>query len=244
MSANDTTCKYSVLLPTYNERENLPICVYLIDKYMKECEMDYEIIVIDDNSSDGTQEVAKQLQGIYGEERVLLLTRPGKLGLGTAYAYGLKHASGNFVFIMDADLSHNPKYLPDFIGEQFAGNFDIVLGSRMLPAGGVYGWGMRRKLVSRGANALADVMLDCKVTDVTGSFRLYKREVLKELMEQSVSKGYVFQVEMIARARALGYSICEIPIVFVDRIFGESKLDTEEFTGFLRSLFYLFFFGY
>jgi dolichol-phosphate mannosyltransferase len=101
--------KYSVLLPTYNERENIALIVYLLVETFDKAELDYEIVVIDDNSPDGTQDVVRQLQQAYGEDRILLRPRAGKLGLGTAYVHGLKHATGDYVIIMDADLSHHPK---------------------------------------------------------------------------------------------------------------------------------------
>ncbi|KAH8040530.1 hypothetical protein HPB51_011226 [Rhipicephalus microplus] len=107
--------KYSILLPTYNERENLPIVVWLIDHYMSQSGYNFEIIVIDDGSPDNTLEAAEQLQKIYGSEKIVLKPREKKLGLGTAYIHGLKSATGNFVIILDADLSHHPKFIPKFI---------------------------------------------------------------------------------------------------------------------------------
>merc|ERR1712154_31334 len=118
--------KYSILLPTYNERENLPIIIWLLVKYLDG--LDFEVIVIDDRSPDGTLEVAKELQKIYGEERIVLRPRAKKLGLGTAYIHGMAHASGNFIVIMDADLSHHPKFIPDMISKQKEGDFDLVSG--------------------------------------------------------------------------------------------------------------------
>jgi dolichol-phosphate mannosyltransferase len=114
-----------VLLPTYNERENIPLIVWLLVETFEKHEIDYEIIVIDDASPDGTQDVVRQLQQEYGEDRVLLKPRPGKLGLGTAYVHGLRFASGDFVIIMDADLSHHPKYLPAMIQKQQQTGCDI-----------------------------------------------------------------------------------------------------------------------
>ncbi|XP_061114116.1 dolichol-phosphate mannosyltransferase subunit 1 [Conger conger] len=232
--------KYSVLLPTYNERENLPLIVWLLVKYFNESGYDFEIIVIDDGSPDGTLEVAEQLQKIYGEDRILLRPRAKKLGLGTAYIHGMKHATGNFVFIMDADLSHHPKFIAEFIEKQREGGFDLVSGTRYSGNGGVYGWDLRRKLISRGANFITQVLLRPGASDLTGSFRLYKKEVLEQLVEQCVSKGYVFQMEMIVRARQLGYSIGEVPISFVDRVYGESKLGGNEIVSFLKGLLTLF----
>eukprot|EP00486_Rosalina_sp_Unknown_P002065 CAMPEP_0201566758 /NCGR_PEP_ID=MMETSP0190_2-20130828/6808_1 /ASSEMBLY_ACC=CAM_ASM_000263 /TAXON_ID=37353 /ORGANISM="Rosalina sp." /LENGTH=242 /DNA_ID=CAMNT_0047985923 /DNA_START=18 /DNA_END=743 /DNA_ORIENTATION=+ len=229
--------KYSILMPTYNEKQNLPLITQMIVTALEPHNLDYEIVVIDDNSPDGTFEVAKQLQSIFGKEKMVLLKRPGKLGLGTAYIDGLKKASGNFVIIMDADFSHHPKYIPKFIEKQQSGDYDIVTGTRYLKGGGVCGWGFDRKLVSRGANFLAVTALDPgNLSDLTGSFRLYKREVLNTIIDKMVSKGYVFQMEIICRAQSMGYSIAEVPIIFVDRIFGYSKLGTTEITGYLKGL--------
>ncbi|XP_072917779.1 dolichol-phosphate mannosyltransferase subunit 1 isoform X2 [Hemitrygon akajei] len=209
--------KYSVLLPTYNERDNLPLIVWLLVRYFDESGFDYEIIIIDDGSPDGTLEAAKQLEQIYGSDKILLRPRERKLGLGTAYIHGMQHASGNFVFIMDADLSHHPKFIPEFIRKQKEGNYDVVSGTRYIGNGGVFGWDLRRKLI-----------------------RLYKKEVLQKLVEKCVSKGYVFQMEMIIRARQLSYSIGEVPITFVDRVYGESKLGGNEIVSFLKGLLHLF----
>uniref|UniRef100_A0A6B2F0H9 Dolichol-phosphate mannosyltransferase subunit 1 n=1 Tax=Bothriechis nigroviridis TaxID=88079 RepID=A0A6B2F0H9_BOTNI len=232
--------KYSVLLPTYNERENLPLVVWLLVKSFEESGNEFEIVIIDDGSPDGTQEVADQLIKIYGSDKILLRPRAKKLGLGTAYIHGMKHATGNFIIIMDADLSHHPKFIPEFIKKQKEGNFDIVSGTRYKGNGGVHGWDLKRKLISRGANFLTQVLLRPGASDLTGSFRLYRKEVLQKLMEKCVSKGYVFQMEMIVRARQLGYSIGEVPISFVDRVYGESKLGGNEIVSFLKGLLTLF----
>ncbi|KAL3859052.1 hypothetical protein ACJMK2_009288 [Sinanodonta woodiana] len=232
--------KYSVLLPTYNERENLPIIVWLLVKYFTESGYDYEIIVIDDGSPDGTLAVAKQLENIYGKDRIVLRPREKKLGLGTAYIHGIKHAKGNFVIIMDADLSHHPKFIPEFIKKQKEGNYDVVSGTRYTGNGGVYGWDFKRKLISRTANYITQILLQPGASDLTGSFRLYRKEVLDKLVNACVSKGYVFQMEMVVRARQFGYSIGEVPISFVDRVYGESKLGGSEIFMFLKGLLYLF----
>ncbi|KAE8750595.1 hypothetical protein FOCC_FOCC002575 [Frankliniella occidentalis] len=232
--------KYSILLPTYNERENLPIIIWLICQYLDTSGFNYEIIVIDDGSPDGTLDVAKQLQKIYGEDKIVLRPREKKLGLGTAYIHGMKHASGNFIVIMDADLSHHPKFIPEFIKLQKEGDYDLVSGTRYIGNGGVYGWDFKRKLVSRGANFLTQLLLRPGASDLTGSFRLYKKSVLENLVARCVSKGYVFQMEMIIRARQLNYTIGEVPITFVDRVYGESKLGGSEIIQFAKSLLHLF----
>ncbi|KAJ6665657.1 hypothetical protein lerEdw1_002027 [Lerista edwardsae] len=243
--------KYSVLLPTYNERENLPLIVWLLVRSFEQSGNDFEIIVIDDGSPDGTQEVAEQLIKIYGSDKIVTSkTQSKKTGIGndfcvlfisgTAYIHGMKHATGSFIIIMDADLSHHPKFIPEFIRTQKEGNFDIVSGTRYKGNGGVHGWDLKRKLISRGANFLTQVLLRPGASDLTGSFRLYRKEVLQKLMEKCVSKGYVFQMEMIVRARQLGYSVGEVPISFVDRVYGESKLGGNEIVSFLKGLLTLF----
>ena len=231
---------YTVLLPTYNEKDNLPIMVWLLVKYFGEAKLAYEIIIIDDGSPDGTLEVAKKLQEIYGEDKIVLRPRAKKLGLGTAYVHGMKHARGNFVIIMDADLSHHPKFIPDMVAKQKEDDLDIVSGTRYAFGGGVNGWDFKRKLVSRTANYITQVLLRPNASDLTGSFRLYKKSVLEKLVESVVSKGYVFQMEMIIRARQLQFSIGEVPITFVDRVYGESKLGNNEIFGFIKGLLYLF----
>ncbi|XP_041455296.1 dolichol-phosphate mannosyltransferase subunit 1-like [Lytechinus variegatus] len=232
--------KYSILLPTYNEKENLPLITWLIMKSFEKSGHDFEIIVIDDGSPDGTLEVAKQLQDIYGSDKIVLRPRAKKLGLGTAYIHGIKHATGNYIIIMDADLSHHPKFIPEFIRLQKEEGCDVVSGTRYQGSGGVYGWDLKRKIISRGANFLAQVLLRPGASDLTGSFRLYKKEVLQRLIDSCVSKGYVFQMEMIVRARQFGYKVGEVPITFVDRFYGESKLGGSEIISYAKGLLYLF----
>ncbi|KAJ4777836.1 Dolichol-phosphate mannosyltransferase [Rhynchospora pubera] len=235
----DKETKYSIIVPTYNERLNIALITYLIFKHLRD--VDFEVIVVDDGSPDGTQDIVKQLQQVYGEDRILLRARPRKLGLGTAYYHGLKHATGDFVVIMDADLSHHPKYLPSFIRKQKETGANIVTGTRYVKNGGVHGWNLMRKLTSRGANVLAQTLLWPGVSDLTGSFRLYERSVLEDLVTSCVSKGYVFQMEMIVRATRKGYRVEEVPITFVDRVFGSSKLGGSEIVEYLKGLVYLLF---
>ncbi|CAI5745484.1 unnamed protein product [Peronospora destructor] len=236
-----TKPKYSVLLPTYNERENLPLIVWLLDKTFTDNKLEYEIVIVEDSSPDGTLQAARDLQQIYGKHKIVILAREGKLGLGSAYRDGLKKATGDFVFLMDADLSHHPKFIPEFIKKQAEESYDIVTGTRYVSGGGVYGWDVRRKLTSRVANYLATVLLNPAVTDLTGSFRLYKRAVIEDIMSAIQGLGYVFQMEILVRARQRQYSIAEVPIIFVDRIYGESKLGAGEIIAYLKGLLNLFF---
>ncbi|GJD08965.1 Dolichol-phosphate mannosyltransferase subunit 1 [Galdieria sulphuraria] len=194
----------------------------------------YEVIVVDDNSPDGTLEVAKKLQQVFGSDKVVLAPRAGKLGLGSAYSHGLQFAKGNFIIIMDADLSHHPKYIADFVRKQREGSFDVVTGTRYRGEGGVFGWNWRRKLTSVGANLLAQLLLNPGVSDLTGSFRLYRRQAFEQLIHRTRSKGYVFQMEIIVLAKKLGLRVGEVPIVFIDRLYGESKLGGREVIQYLN----------
>lgn len=180
--------------------------------------------------------MAKQLQNVYSTKRVLLKPRAGKLGLGTAYVHGLQFATGNFVIIMDADFSHHPKFIAEMVKVQKEKNYDIVTGTRYAGNGGVYGWDLKRKFVSRGANLFADTLLRPGVSDLTGSFRLYKREVLQKVITSTESKGYTFQMEMMVRAKAMGFSVAEVPISFVDRLYGESKLGGDEIVEYAKGV--------
>ncbi len=202
----------------------------------------YEIIVVEDNSPDGTYEVALELQRVYGEDKIKILKRPGKMGLGSAYVDGLKLCSpeSSFVFLMDADMSHHPRYIPDFIEKQRQTGCDVVTGTRYAHGGGVAGWDKRRVLTSRGANLLANLLLNPKVSDLTGSFRLYKKNVLEDLMKSVKGKTYVFQMEVIVRAKQKRYTVEEVPIVFVDRLYGDSKLGANEIVSYLKGLLNLF----
>ncbi|OOF96563.1 glycosyltransferase family 2 protein [Aspergillus carbonarius ITEM 5010] len=232
--------KYSVILPTYNERKNLPIIVWLLERTFRENNLNWEIIIVDDGSPDGTLEIAKQLRTHYGADHILLHPRAGKLGLGTAYVHGLQYTTGNFVIIMDADFSHHPKFIPQMIQIQAQSDADIVTGTRYASLdgvkGGVYGWDLFRKFTSRTANLIADVMLMPGVSDLTGSFRLYKKSVLEKVIGSTQSKGYSFQMEMMVRAKAMGYRVRECPITFVDRLYGESKLGGSEIVEYLKGV--------
>jgi len=239
---------YSVILPTYNERENLPIIFYLLDKTFTEHKLPYEVIIVDDASPDGTLQVAKKIQSSYGQDRVQIVSRPGKLGLGTAYMAGLKVAKGDRIVLLDADLSHHPKFIPQMIQRMNDRGVDIVTGTRYAATGttgtggggGVYGWDTYRKVTSRTANFLADFLLNPGVSDLTGSFRLYERNAIDTVLPKVESKGYAFQMEIVVRARQLGFTFAEVPITFVDRIYGESKLGTNEIIQYLKGLLRLF----
>ncbi|GLC42578.1 hypothetical protein PLESTB_001115900 [Pleodorina starrii] len=228
--------EYSIIVPTYNERENVAILVWLLHKYLAHVAT-FEVVFVDDASPDGTAAAVARLQTVYGPTRVRLVTRPAKLGLGSAYAAGLAAASGAFIILMDADLSHHPRHLPAFIATQRAADADVVAGTRYRAGGGVAGWNLTRKLTSRGANLLASFLLGASAaSDLTGAYRLYRREVLAALLAATRSRGYAFQMEVIVRAQYGGLRIAEVPIVFVDRLYGESKLGLGEYVQFVRGL--------
>lgn len=232
--------KYSVIIPTYNESENLPLIISMLNQSFEESSIDYEVIIVEDNSPDGTLEVAMRLKELYGGNRIIILSRPAKMGLGSAYMDGLKKCSGDFVFLMDADMSHHPKSIPEFISKQKEADYDVVSGTRYALGGGIAGWDMKRILTSRGANLLANLLLSPDLSDLTGSYRLYKKSVLETLMKSVKGKAYVFQMEVIVRAKQMGMTIGEVPIVFVDRLYGESKLGASEIVSYIKGLWALF----
>lgn len=213
----------------------VPILLSLLTSKTLRSNLDWELVIVDDGSPDGTQDVAKQLVKAYSPH-VVLQTRTGKLGLGTAYVHGLKFAKGNFIIIMDADFSHHPKFIPQMVARQKAGDYDIVTGTRYAGDGGVFGWDLRRKLTSKGANIFADTVLRPGVSDLTGSFRLYKRSVLEKLFEATDVRGFSMQMALAVTAKAQGFTIAEVPISFVDRLYGESKLGGEEIVEYAKGV--------
>lgn len=234
--------KYTVILPTYNERENLPIIFYLLQKTFESSKLSYQVVIVDDSSPDNTLEVAQALQKSYGKDVITIVSRKGKLGLGTAYVAGLKVSEGDRIILMDADLSHHPKFIPEMIQVMDNKNVDLVSGTRYRKGGGVYGWDLKRKVTSKGANFLASFLLDPgKASDLTGSFRLYKREAIEKILPMVKSKGYAFQMEILILAKKEGFTLGEVPITFVDRIYGESKLGANEIILYLKGLIQLFF---
>mmetsp|Transcript_3864 Transcript_3864/g.5933 ORF Transcript_3864/g.5933 Transcript_3864/m.5933 type:complete len:294 (-) Transcript_3864:1646-2527(-) len=244
MSTNSSNMLYSIILPTYNERENLPIMTQLIHDTFTDAKLNYEIVVVDDNSPDLTLNVAQSLQSIFGKDHIKIVSRAAKLGLGSAYSAGLKASSGQRIILMDADLSHHPKFIPEMIAvmDSTTKKVDIVSGTRYSRGGGVAGWDTYRKLTSCGANFLAKFLLATGgASDLTGSFRLYERYALERILPQVKQKGYAFQMEIIVRATKSGMKIGDVPITFVDRIYGESKLGANEIVMYLKGLLQLFF---
>lgn len=140
---------------------------------------------------------------------------------------------------LTADFSHHPKFIPQMIERQKSADYDIVTGTRYAPGGGVHGWDLKRRMTSKGANILADTLLRPGVSDLTGSFRLYKRNVLEKLFETTDVRGFSMQMALAVTAKAMGYSIAEVPITFVDRVYGDSKLGGEEIVEYAKGVFSL-----
>jgi dolichol-phosphate mannosyltransferase len=215
-----------VIVPTYNERDNLPEITRAVHEHLPFA----DILVVDDNSPDGTGEVADRLAA--GDSRIKVLHRAGKQGLGTAYIAGFRQALSahyQFIFEMDCDFSHDPKYLPALLDRALKGA-DLVLGSRYIDGGGTVNWGPVRKLISRGGSLYARTILGVHVRDLTGGFKCFRRRVLESIDLDTVSaQGYGFQIEMTYRALKQGFRIEEVPIVFVDRRVGQSKMSKKIF---------------
>ncbi|KAK2195253.1 bifunctional Nucleotide-diphospho-sugar transferases/Glycosyltransferase 2-like/DPM1-like [Babesia duncani] len=231
----------SVILASYNERQNIAYIVQMLVEVLTKAKVDFEILLVDDNSPDGTAEEYKKLQKLMPNVRLLLHQRPGKMGLGSAYIDGLKFTKYDFIVIMDADLSHHPKYILDMIRIQREGGYDIVSGTRYRNGGGASGWSWKRVIISRTANFIAQFLLRLTMSDLTGSFRLYRRSLFEKILENVHSKGYIFQVEIAARAiRQFKAKVAESPIIFIERIYGESKLGAQEIYSYLIGIFKLF----
>lgn len=215
-----------VVTPTYDERENLERFVELVFRALPEA----HVLVVDDASPDGTGELADELAR--RDPRIRVLHRPGKLGLGTAYldAFRKGLAEGyELLFEMDTDLSHDPSYLPDLVHALEAGA-DVVIGSRNVPGGGVEGWGMGRHLLSKGGSLYSRLVLGIDVHDLTSGYKGFRADALRRIgLDRVRSEGYAFQVELTYRALAAGCRVVELPIVFVDRRAGESKMSRRIF---------------
>jgi dolichol-phosphate mannosyltransferase len=210
--------KAVVCLPTYNERENLEPMVQALGAYR------VQVLVIDDNSPDGTGEVADRLAAEL--DYVGVLHRGRKEGLGPAYLAGFRHAlagDAELVIEMDCDFSHDPEDVPRLIAA--AEDADLVIGSRYVPGGEVADWGLIRRFISSGASVYARLLLGWPVRDATAGFRCFRREVLERLDLDAVdAKGYAFQIELTYRTLREGFRVAEIPIRFVDREVGRSKM--------------------
>jgi len=215
-----------IVTPTYEERDNLAPFLDGVFGALPEA----HVMVVDDASPDGTGELADRIAS--EDDRVHVMHRPGKLGLGSAYLdafrWGLAEGYDLF-FEMDTDLSHDPRYLPDFLAAVDAGA-DVVIGSRNVPGGGVEGWGLGRHVLSKGGSLYSRTILGLSVHDLTSGYKAFRRPVLESIDLAAVqSEGYSFQIELTYRAIRRGFRVAEVPIVFVDRRAGESKMSRKIF---------------
>ncbi len=210
-----------IVIPTYNERENLPRLVKEIRNYLP----DAGILIVDDNSPDGTGELAEEIKS--RDPHFFVLHREGKLGLGTAYIQGFKFGlerGYRYFQQMDCDFSHRPEDLPRFL--EAIDSADLVLGSRYVPGGGTKNWPWYRKLLSKGGSFYARMVLGVNIRDLTGGFKCFRREVLEAIpLDKVRATGYSFQIEMTWRALQAGFKVVEIPIIFVEREEGVSKMN-------------------
>ncbi len=211
-----------IVIPTYNEIENLQP---LVEAVLQVTPESVDVLIVDDNSPDGTGKLADQLAT--QRSRVHVLHRPGKMGLGTAYVngfkWGLERPYDAFVE-MDADFSHNPKYLTRML--ELLQSHDVVIGSRYVAGGGTVNWGMGRKMLSRGGSIYSRMILGAPIRDFTGGFNGWRRPVLESVSLSTLrSDGYSFQIELKYRSYLKGFKITEFPIVFEDRKVGKSKMN-------------------
>lgn len=217
--------KTIVLIGTYNERDNLSA---LVERVLS-LGLGLDILIIDDNSPDGTGRVADHLAAAHPE--VSVLHRPGKLGLGTAYVAGFRHALArgyDRIITMDADFSHDPRYLPEFL--RAFETHDVVVGARYITGGGVRNWPPYRLALSRGGSLYTRLITGMPLHDATGGFNGFRAEVIRAIQPERIrSEGYSFMIEMKFRSWKKGFRIAEIPIVFVDRTRGTSKMSKRIF---------------
>ncbi|HMJ72244.1 MAG TPA: polyprenol monophosphomannose synthase [Solirubrobacterales bacterium] len=211
-----------LVLPTYNEAGNIEA---FAEAVLEKLPASAQVLIVDDNSPDGTGKIADRLAERH--EAVAVLHRPHKEGLGPAYIAGFKRAlaeGAGIVLEMDSDFSHDPAYLPRLLeaGERA----DLAIGSRYVPGGGVGDWSAMRRAISRGGSAYARLVLGVGIRDLTGGFKCFRREVLEAIDLDSIhSRGYAFQIEMTYRAIQRGFKVVEVPIVFRERRAGKSKMD-------------------
>lgn len=225
--------KISVVIPTYNEIDNIQKLIPIVQGVLEKITPKYEILIVDDNSPDGTGKFVEELSK--KDEKIKVIIRNRKTGLGDAYKCGFQNVNGDIIFEMDADLSHNPKDIPKFLKALKYG--DVVVGSRYIKGGRNLYRQKRRIIISRVANFLAKFFFQLHpLTDCTSGFRVYKREVIETIMPHVNSQKYIFQVDMLAKAKQFTFSIREVPIKFQDRYTGESKFNIREVLEFIKEI--------
>lgn len=215
-----------IITPTYDERDNLDSFLASVFAVVPEA----SVLVVDDASPDGTGELADEIAA--RDARVHVLHRPGKLGIGSAYIDGFRWALARgyeVILEMDTDHSHDPKYLPELLAA-IAQGADVAIGSRNVGGGGVEGWGLGRHVLSKGGSFYSRTILGLDVRDLTAGYKAFRREVLEAIdLARVKSEGYSFQIELTYRAIQRGFTVVEVPIVFVDRRVGQSKMSRKIF---------------
>ncbi|MBO4642103.1 MAG: polyprenol monophosphomannose synthase [Bacteroidaceae bacterium] len=213
-----------VIIPTYNEKENIEAIIRAVTSLPK----DFNVLVIDDGSPDGTAQIVKNLMESEFRDRLFLIERTGKLGLGTAYIRGFEWAieqKYDYIFEMDADFSHNPNDLPRLYAACHDEGYDVSVGSRYISGVNVVNWPIGRVLMSYYASAYVRTILGIKLRDTTAGFVCYKRNVLETIDLTNIRfKGYAFQIEMKYSALRLGFKVKEVPVIFINRELGTSKM--------------------
>ncbi|ACP46502.1 glycosyl transferase family 2 [Sulfolobus islandicus Y.G.57.14] len=215
---------FSIVIPTYNERDNI---VKLVEEIKKIVPYNSRILIVDDNSPDGTALILQDLN----IHNLTVLVRYDERGLGSAIRYGIKKAierKSDFIVTMDADFSHDPKYLPEMMKIALNENYDLVIGSRYVKGGGIENWPFSRRIISRGANYLFKLVSHSPINDNTSNYRIYSRKAALLALECDTTNGYEFQICSIFKIIRNNLTFKEYPIIFVDRKTGKSKLDFRE----------------
>ena len=230
MSNKDDRVLLSIVVPTYNERENIGELLRRIDMALSTENIAYEVIIVDDNSPDGTADYAEELSSAYP---VRVLRRPGKLGLSSAVLDGVRLSKGSVIAVMDADLQHPPEVLPQMLRKLMSNGCDLVIASRYVKGGSVGNWSLLRKMISKGAILVARILLPKvrSVKDPMSGYFMFKREVIESCMERMNPRGFKILLEVIVRGNLS--KICEVPYTFGTRYRGKSKLSTKEVINYL-----------
>jgi len=223
----------SIIIPTYNERDNIEILIPKIDTVLKNIKIPFEIIIVDDNSPDGTAEFAEMLSKTYP---IKVVKRPGKLGLSSAVLDGFKVSEGNIIAVMDADLQHPPEVLPNMLEKIIKDQCDVAIASRYIRGGSAGGLPPFRRLVSQGAILIAKLLLPCvrKIRDPVSGYFMFKREVIKDVTSEMNPRGFKILLEVLVMGKV--GKVCEVPYIFGKRHKGRSKLKPSEIINYLAHI--------
>jgi len=226
--------KLAIVIPTYNEAETIPSLIKELFEKIKHLVEKLDVLIIDDSSPDGTADIVRKLGEKY--EKITVVQRPKKMGLGAAYKEGFRHVLEKFdselIVQMDADHSHQPSEIPDMLEK--IKNFDFLIASRHVEGSNIIGWGVGRKATHSVAGAIARICAKIKIKDSTSGFRMFKKKTLEKIdFEEICSDGFAFQVEVLYQLKQLGMKGLEVPTVFVNRTEGSSKMGSSEMLQFI-----------